>query len=69
MSWYRFAFRDPGALVWASSSTSASSGARLTTASTSISSISSAPWLTRSRGTTSSPSASAAVAGRSWGSR
>ena len=40
MSIHRFALRDPGALVCAISSTSASAGLRASTASTSISSSS-----------------------------
>ncbi|CAB4700606.1 unannotated protein [freshwater metagenome] len=37
MSWARFSWRLPGTLVWASSSTSTTAGARATIASVSIS--------------------------------
>jgi len=60
----RFSWRLPGALVWASSSTSATAGRRVSTASRSISSTVAPRWVTTRRGRTSRPSSSWAVCGR-----
>ncbi|CPU64482.1 Uncharacterised protein [Mycobacteroides abscessus] len=62
----RFSWSRPGAFVCASSSTSATSGRRARTASRSRSVSSTPRWVTRTRGTTSRPSAMAAVAARPW---
>src|SRR5581483_11958422 len=63
-SWYRLGCPPPGALVWASSSTSATVGRRLRTASRSISSSTTPRYSTFRRGTCSRSPTSAAVSAR-----
>ena len=63
----RFALREPGALVWASSSTRATCGCRASTASRSISSsVDAAVRRPRGAGRPRAPRACAAVAARPW---
>ena len=62
----RFSWVEPGAFVWASSSTSASCGARASTASRSSSSSATPRWTIARRGTTSRSPTSAEVARRPW---
>src|SRR5712691_6228638 len=64
MSWHRFALREPGTLVWASSSTSTRRGCRARMASTSISSNVAPRYSRVFRGMTSSPSTCSAVCAR-----
>jgi hypothetical protein len=68
MSCQRFSLRLPGTLVWASSSTSATSGRRARTASTSISVKVAPRYSSVRRRTTSRPSTIASVCGRPCGS-
>ena len=68
MSCQRFSCSDPGAVVWASSSTSTTSGWRAKTAVRSISVRVAPRCSTTRRGTTSIPSSIAAVVGRPCGS-
>ena len=65
-SWWRLGLRDPGTLVWASSSTSTTWGRRARTASTSISSKMAPRWVMSRRGTISRSRSWAAVLGRPW---
>ena len=66
-SCHRFSWRpEPGTLVWASSSTSTTSGRRASTASVSISSKAAPRYSTTLRGTTGRSRISSAVCGRPW---
>ena len=66
MSSWRLRWREPGTLVWATSSTTATCGRRASTASRSISSTVTPRYSIRRRGTTSRPSMRAAVSARPW---